>query len=211
MYKMCPKDVYLAILAYFGTPYPTQKPHYQESTFTGSHSPKSLSKLVLQENGFISIFLKRNCLKNAQNVIFHAFLANFGTMWPTQKSFTLPTKYFKWLIISQKSPKISTTRKLIHFYLFWSESVWKVPKMSYFLQFWPTQKPLTLPKSTFTCSYSTKSLHELVLPENGFISILFEAKMFGKCPKCLISCYFGQFFWDHITHSRAPYTINKVC
>ena len=74
MYEMCPKILYLAILAYFRIPTPPKSPlHYQESTFKGSYSPKSLSKLVLLENGFISILFE------AKILYFHIslFLANF--------------------------------------------------------------------------------------------------------------------------------------
>ena len=53
---------------------------YQESTFTGSYSPKSLHKLVPTENGFISIFFGVKMFESAQNVIFHAILDNFGTI-----------------------------------------------------------------------------------------------------------------------------------
>ena len=78
---MCPKVLYLAILAYFRTPTPPKSPlHYQESTFKGSYSPKSLFKLVLLENGFISILFEAKMFENAQNVIFSAFLADFGTI-----------------------------------------------------------------------------------------------------------------------------------
>ena len=71
------------------------------------------------------------------------------------------------------------------------------------------KSPLHYQESNFTCSYSPKSLSKLVLLENGFISTLFEAKMFKKCPKCHILCSFGQ-YWDHVTHSEAPYSTNKV-
>ena len=73
----------------------------------------------------------------------------------------------------------------------------------------PLKGPLQYQESTFKGSYSPKSLHKLVLPENGFISIFFEAKMFEKCPKCHISCNFDQ-FWDHMTHSKAPYATTEV-
>ena len=62
--------------------------------------------------------------------------------------------------------------------------------MSYFMQFWPIlgpidalKGPLYYQESTFKGSYSLKSLHELVLPENWFISIIFEEKVFKKYPK----------------------------
>ena len=85
------------------------------------------------------------------------------------------------------------------------------------MQFWPIlgpydplKSPLHHQESSLNGSYSPKSLHKLVLPENGFISIFFEAKMFEKCPKCHISFNFGQ-FWDHVTHSQTPYTTKEVC
>ena len=53
-----------------------------------------------------------------------------------------------------------------------------------FWTIWPTQRPLTVPrKNFFKGSYSPKSLHKLVLPENGFISIFFEVKMLLRSPK----------------------------
>ena len=55
---------------------------YQESTFRGSYSPKSLHKLVLPENGFISILFEAKMFENAQKVIYHAILANLGPYDP---------------------------------------------------------------------------------------------------------------------------------
>ena len=84
------------------------------------------------------------------------------------------------------------------------------------MQFWPflgphdpLKSPLHHQQSTLNGSYSLKSLHKLVLSENGFISIIFEVKMFKNSPKCPISYNFDQ-FWDHMTHSKAPYTTKKV-
>ena len=54
--------------------------HYQQSMLKGSISPKSLHRLVLPENGYISICFEVKMFKNAQNVIFHAILANIGTI-----------------------------------------------------------------------------------------------------------------------------------
>ena len=78
-------------------------------------------------DSFLS-FLKWKCSKNAQNVIFHAILANFEPYDP-----------LRGLLQDQQS--------------------------------------------TFKGSYSPKSLHKLVLPENGFISIFFELKMLLGSPK----------------------------
>ena len=73
----------------------------------------------------------------------------------------------------------------------------------------PLKSPLHYQQSTLNGSYFPKSLHTLILPENGYIYIFFEPKMLEKCPKCDISCNFGQ-FWDHMTYSKAPYTTNEV-
>ena len=98
--------------------------HYQRSTLKGSYSPKILHKIVLPENGFISIFLKRKWSKSAQNVIFHAILTNFGP-------------------------------------------------------YDPLKGPLRYQECTFKGSYSPKSLHKLVLPENKFIPTFLK----WKCSK----------------------------
>ena len=84
--------------------------------------------------------------------------------------------------------------------------------MTNFGTIWPPIKPPIPPnyqQSTLNDSNSLKSLHKSVLLETGFISILFEAKMLENCPKCHISCNFCQ-FWDHMTHSKTPYTTKKV-
>ena len=135
---------------------PLKCPWYcQRSPLNGSYSPKILHKIVLPENGFISIF-------------------------------------------------------------FWSENYRKVPKISYFMPFWPIfgpydplKSPLHYQQRTLQDSYSPKVFHEIVLPENGFISVFFCVKMFVKCPKCHISCNFGQ-FRDYMTQSKAPFTTNEV-
>ena len=108
---------------------PVKSPlYYQQITLNGSCSRKILHKIVLPENGFISIFLKWKWPKSAENDIFHAILTILGPYDPL------------------KSP-------------------------------WYYQQ------STFKGSYSPKSLHKLVLPENGFISIFFELKMLLGSPK----------------------------
>ena len=56
----------------------SKAPYYQQSTLNGSYSPKILHKIVLPENGFISIFFGVKMFKNAQNVIFNA---NIGQFW----------------------------------------------------------------------------------------------------------------------------------
>ena len=103
--KSAQNVIFHAILTNFGTCNPLKSPfYYQKSTLNGIYFPKSLHKLLLPENGFNSIFFKRKCSKTAQNVISHAILANFGTIWPTKKPLTLSTKYFYGLIFPQKSP-----------------------------------------------------------------------------------------------------------
>ena len=56
-----------------------------------------------------------------------------------------------------------------------------MPKMTYFMQFWPILGPYDLLKgplyyqeSTLNGLYSLKSLHELVVPEKGYISIFLK-------------------------------------
>ena len=155
MTEKCLNVIFHAIWPILGPYGPLKGPlHYQWCSLMGSYSFKILQKILLPENGFISIFLEWKFSKSAQNVILHAILAHFGTIWPTQK-------------------------------------------------------PLYYQQSTLQGSYSPKILHKIVLPENGFISIFLEAKMFKKCPKCNISCNFGK-FWDHMTHSKALHSNNKV-
>ena len=160
--------------------------------------------------------MKWKCSKSDQNVIFHPITTNLGQY--DQLKGPLHNQQSMWK--GSYSPKILHKKVLPEYVfmpiLFLSENVWKVPKMSYFMQFWPIlgpydplKSPLHYQQSMLNGSYSPKSLHKLVLPENGFISIFFEVKMFEKCPKCHISCNFGQ-FWDHMTHSKAPYTTNEV-
>ena len=62
--------------------------------------------------------------------------------------------------------------------------------MSYFMQFWPIlrpydplKSPVHYQRSTLKGSYFPKSLHKLVLPENGSISIFFEVKVLLKDSK----------------------------
>ena len=75
------------------------------------------------------------------------------------------------------------------FLSFWSENVRKVPKMSYFMQFWPIlgpydplKGPLHYQESTFKGPYSPNSLNILVLPEVWFISSFLKWKC-SKVPK----------------------------
>ena len=154
-------------------------------------------------------FLKRKCSKSSQNVIFHAILANFGTIWPTQKHLALPTKYVKWLILSQKSLWISTTRKWIHFYLFWSEKVRNVPKMTYFMQFWPILGPydpligpLHYQRSILNGSYFTKILHTLISLIIGGVTLAFWPK---KCEKWQYIFEIRWSIWKKNTSIRKVY------
>ena len=124
-------------------------------------------------------------------------------------------KYIQGLIFFQKPPQISTTRKWIHFYLFWSKNVRKVPKMSYFMQFWPIlglydplRGPLYYQKSTFKSSYSPKSLHKFILPEN--LSLLSFVKW--KLKKYAQKSYIWS-FWPIFTPpnpQNGPYTTKEV-
>ena len=134
MFEKCPKchiscnsGQFWDHMTHSKAPYTTQ-----QSTLNGSYSPKSLYKLVLPENGYISTF-------------------------------------------------------------FWSANVPKMPKMSYFMQFWPIlgsydplKGPLHYQQSTLNDSYFSKILHKLERPENWYISIFFEVEMFEKCLKCHI-------------------------
>ena len=163
-------------------------------------------------DSFLS-FLKWKWPKSAKNVKFHSILTNFGTIWPTQKPLILPTKYFNRLIFSQNTPENSTTRKWIHFYLFWSENDRKVPKMSYFMQFWPIlgpYDPLKSPwyyqQSTLNGSYSPKILHKIVLPENRVISIFFDVKMTEKSQNVIFHSILTNF--ETIWPTRKPLTLS---
>ena len=60
--------------------------HYQQSTLKVTYSPKILHKIVLPENWFISSFFEVKMIKKCPNVIYHAILTNFGTIWPIQRS-----------------------------------------------------------------------------------------------------------------------------
>ena len=82
----------------------------------------------------------------------------------------------------------------------WGENVGKVPKMSYFMQFWPIlgpydplKSPLHYQRSTLHGSYSLKILQKTVLPENGFISIFFEVKMIEKCQNVIFHAILANF------------------
>ena len=79
-----------------GQYFPLKGPlHYQESTFKGSYSLKSLHKLVLQENVSNSVFFELKvhlqCLKvgvRGQN------LQNFNLKWPIKSQKMLQTSQF---------------------------------------------------------------------------------------------------------------------
>ena len=49
--------------------------------------------------------------------------------------------------------------------------------------YYPLKGPLQYQQSTFKGLYSPNSLHNLILPENGFISIFIEAEMLFWSPK----------------------------
>ena len=85
---------------------------------------------------------------------------------------------------------------------FWSGNVQKVTKASHFMQFWPIlgpydplKSPLHYQESTFNGSYSLKSLHKLVLPENALISYFYGMKMQKMYPKS-----YNWSFWPVFGH-----------
>ena len=79
----CPKVVYLVILIIFRPSDPLKSPIYQHrSTPRSSYSPKSLQKIVLPENGFISIYFEVKVSEKCRKVIFHVILAQIGTISP---------------------------------------------------------------------------------------------------------------------------------
>ena len=90
----------------------------------------------------------------------------------------------------------------------WSESAQNVIFHAILKPYDPLKSSLHYQRSTLKGSYSPKILHKIVLPENGFISI-FLIENDRKVPKM---SYFMQFWpiWDHMTHSKAPDTTNKV-
>ena len=47
--------------------------------------------------------------------------------------------------------------------------------------------------SSLKGSHSPKILHEILLPENRFISIFFEVKMFGKCQNVIFYAVLASF------------------
>ena len=150
-------------------------------------------------------------------------MSNFMQFWPILGPYVplkSPWYYQRSTLNGSYSPKI--LHKIVLpgngfiSIFFRSENVRKVPKMSYFMQsrpilgtYDPLKSPLHYQQSTLQDSYSPKILHKIALPENGFISIFFGVKMLEKCPKCHISCHFGQFL-NHMTHSKAPNTTNEV-
>ena len=144
MVKKCPK---CHISCNFGNIWPT-KPITVPTKWV--KWLKASINLYCQKLCLILTFMKWKCSKSAQNVIFHAILANYGTIWPTQRPLTLPRKYFWGPIVSQKSPYFSTTRNLIHSYLFEvkmfksAQNVIFHAILASFGTIWPTQRPLTL-------------------------------------------------------------------
>ena len=89
--------------------------------------------------------------------------------------------------------KVSTNEYYRKMDLFLVYVKWKCTKCTqklYIYPFWPIfgpsdplKGPLHYYQSTFYGSYSPKSLHKLVLPENGFISIFSEVKILLGSPK----------------------------
>ena len=134
-----------------------------------------------------------------------------------------PLYYQRSTLNGSYSPKI--LHQILHeilrpengfFSIFFEVKMTEKYQMSYFMQIWPIlgpydplKSPLYYRRSTLNGSCSPKILHKIVLPEIGFNPIFFEVKMTEKCQKCHISCKFDQ-FWDHMTHSKAPYTTDEV-
>ena len=80
MIKKFPKVIFHVILGQYD---PLKSPlHYQQSMLKRLYSPKILNKIVLPEMDSFLSFLKWECSKSDQNVIFHAILANYGTIRP---------------------------------------------------------------------------------------------------------------------------------
>ena len=72
--------------------------------------------------------------------------------------------------------------------------------MSYFMQFWsilglydPLKGPLHYQRTTLKVSHSPESLHKIVLPEYGLISIFFEVKMTEKCQNVIKNAILDNF------------------
>ena len=59
------------------------------------------------------------------------------------------------------------------------------------------------------CFISIAPYTTINLPVTVCVSYFFEVEMTENCQKCHISCNFDQ-FWDHVTHSKTPYTTNEV-
>ena len=57
------------------------------------YCPKILHEIGLPEIWLISTSVKWKCSKSAQYVIFYAVLDDFGTIWSTQRTLTVPKKY----------------------------------------------------------------------------------------------------------------------
>ena len=72
----------------------------------------------------------------------------------------------------------------------------------------PLKGPLHYQESTLNGSYSLKSLHKLVLPENVLISYFFGMemhKMYPKVVSLVILTHFG-----HLNSQMAVYTTKEV-
>ena len=72
--------------------------------------------------------------------------------------------------------------------------------MSYYMQLWPIlglyaplKSPLHYQQSDLNGSYSPKSLHKFVLPENAFNTTFLEVEMHLKCPKVLYLVILSNF------------------
>ena len=82
--------------------------HYQQSTLNGTYSPKSLNKLVLLENGFISSFFEVEMNKMCSKIVLWLFLPIFRPSDPLKGPLQTNKVHLRAHILS-KSPQISTT------------------------------------------------------------------------------------------------------
>ena len=155
-----------------------------------------LHEIVLPEIWLISTSLKWKCSKKCP---ICNILCGFGRIWDHMTHSEDPYSTNKVHLRVHILPKVSINcyyQKKNSFISFWSENVWEVPKMSYFMQFWPIfgpyyplKNPLHYQRSSLKGSYSPKILHKIVLPENGFISIFLK----WKCSKSAQNVNFMQF------------------
>ena len=99
----CTQKSYILSYCIFGPPNPQNGPlYYQGSTFRGPYFAKSLHKLVLTENIFISYFCGMEMHKMYPKVVFLVILTYFQTPKPTKWPLILPRKYIQGPVFCQK-------------------------------------------------------------------------------------------------------------